>query len=307
MTSPAERQDLPTGSLAVVLGAGGPLGWAYHVGVIEGLRTALGIEPANADRVIGTSAGGAIAAGLLAGADTDEMLTAITTRPSDEEMAAMRAAAAEFRRPWTRLRPAAPGLAVRGLGRLGFGALAGLIPSGVFPTTSLRRFPTTDDAWPSALWIPAVQLSDGATVVFGRDRLDVPVIDAVEATSSVPGMFQPKQIDGLRFADGAVRSAANADLLMGGGHDLIVISSPMTRPGRGAVRTRARWQLSTEVNELRAEGATVLVVEPDQAMVDLAKGYPRTNHEAGPSLVKAASRQVAQAAEAFAQGTIESG
>ncbi len=291
----ADSDITPPSALALVLGAGGPLGWAYHVGVIEGLRRALGLDPADANRVIGTSAGGAIAAGLLAGATSQEILTAITTRPSDEDMAAMRSAAAEFRRPWSRLRPAAPGLAVRGLGRLGFGALAGLIPSGVFPTGSMRRFPTVDDGWPTALWIPAVDLSSGETVVFGRDRLDVSVADAVEATSAVPGMFQPKEIDGRRFADGAVRSAANADLLSGGGHDLIVVSSPMTRPGRGAVRTRARWQLSTEVEELRSEGASVVVLEPDQAMVDLAKGYPRTNHPAGPALVAAAADQTEQA------------
>ncbi len=299
MTPTEANSDAPLGQghdrLALVLGAGGPLGWAYHVGVIEGLRSALGIDPAKATRVIGTSAGGAIAAGLLAGATTDELLTAIVTRPSDEDMAAMRSAAAEFRRPWRRVRPAAPGLAVRGLGRLGFGALAGLIPSGVFPTTSLRRFPTGDNGWPEALWIPAVRMSDGATVVFGRDRLDVPVIDAVEATSAVPGMFQPKEIDGHRFADGAVRSAANADLLTGEGHDLIVVSSPMTRPGRGAVRTRARWQLSAEIDELQADGATVIVVEPDQAALDLSKGYPRTNHKAGPALVEAATQQTEQA------------
>lgn len=283
--------------LALVLGAGGPLGWAYHVGVIEGIRSTLGINPATAERVIGTSAGGAIAAGLLAGASADEMLTAIITRPSDEDIAAMRQAAAEFRRPWQRVRPAAPALAVRGLGPLGFGALAGLVPAGVFPSTSLRRFPSSDD-WPEALWIPAVRLSDGHTVVFGRDRLDVAVIDAVEATSSVPGMFRPKEIDGERFTDGAVRSATNADLLTSARFNLVVVSSPMTRPGRGMVRTRARWQLQSEIDELRAEGATVVVVEPDQAMVDQTKGYPRTNHEAGPALAEAAAAQTAEALKA---------
>ena len=39
--------------VGIVLGAGGPIGWAYHLGVIEGIRDAIGRDPAH---VIGTMA-----------------------------------------------------------------------------------------------------------------------------------------------------------------------------------------------------------------------------------------------------------
>ena len=77
-------------SVGIVLGAGGPLGWAYHLGVIEGVREAIGREPARADRIVGTSAGAAIAATLLTGTPTAEVLDLISTPPSSEDRERMR-------------------------------------------------------------------------------------------------------------------------------------------------------------------------------------------------------------------------
>lgn len=283
-------------TVGIVLGAGGPLGWAYHLGVLEGVRDAVGREPANADRIVGTSAGGAIAASLLAGADTAEVLAAVTTPPSPEDLARMREAAATFRKPWHRLRPLSPGLLLR-LGRIGgLTALVGLLPSGVFPTSGLRRFPVHDlDGWPAPLWMPSVRVDDGELVVFGRDRLDVEVADALEATAAVPGMFQPKVIDGQRYIDGAVASATHADLLVEEDHRFVLISSPMTRPGRGLVRARAQRQLEREVDQLERAGTRTIVVAPGPDIMEVAGGFPRTNPGAGSAIVAAARAQTAAA------------
>jgi predicted acylesterase/phospholipase RssA len=166
-------------------------------------------------------------------------------------------------------------------------AAVGILPTGVFPTASLRRFPSPGDEteWPQQLWIPSVGLDDAKLVVFGRDRIDVPVADALEASSAVPGMFQPKLIDGQRFVDGAVRSATNADLLLDQPPGLIVISSPMTRPGRGPVRVRARIQLRREADSLRAAGNTVIVMEPSQQITSQAEEFPRNKPERAAALI----------------------
>lgn len=271
--------------VALVLGAGGTLGWVYHLGVLEGVRALSGREPAHAARIIGTSAGGAIAASVLAGADTDEVLASITTSPTEAEMADMRASLSEFRRPLRWLRPAAPALLRSGKpGLMGIG----LLPPGVFPTAPLRKFPVGDGSarWPSSLWIPAVRLEDGELVVFGRDPIEVSLADAVEATAAVPVMFRPKHLNGHRYVDGAVRSATNADLLLEDGHfDGVLISSPMSRPGRGVIRRRARRQLREEVAALRDAGSRVVVLEPDERVVALAAGFPRANPELGPEIV----------------------
>ena len=281
-------------SVGIVLGAGGPMGWAYHLGVLEGVRDAIGREPANADRVVGTSAGGAIAATLLTGSTTDEVLRLISEPPDDAERDRMKSSATgALRNPLKALRPVAPGL-VRCVRHVGPAtALVGLLPSGLFPTVFLRRF-APDVAWPDALWIPSVRLDDGRTVVFGRDPVEVTVGDAVEATSAVPTMFQPKEIGGARYVDGAVASSTHADTLVPEGHDVVLISAPMTRPG-GIIRTRAARTLDREVAELHAAGSRTIVLVPDEAIAEAAAGFPRSGPDAGADIVDAARRQTIEA------------
>lgn len=273
-------------SLGVVLGAGGSLGWAFHLGVIDGIREVLGHELADAQQVVGTSAGGAIGASVLAGADARQILTAITSPLSDEQMEEMKEARANSKRWIFRLfRPQSLSMVRRG----GLVGLAGLAPAGLFPTFPIRRFPThTLTDWPTSLWVPSVRLGDGETVVFGRDRKDVSVTDAVEATSAVPVMFQPKRIGNRRFIDGAVASATHADLLAPLNLKTVVVSSPMTRPGRGLVKVRARRQLRAEVSAVEQTGTSVTVLEPDDEIMTIAEGFPREHPERGYDIINAA-------------------
>ena len=283
-------------SVGIVLGAGGPLGWAYHLGVIEGVREAIGREPARADRIVGTSAGAAIAATLLTGTPTAEVLDLISTPPSSEDRERMRAAGAQaLRNPLRSLRPVAPGL-IRRTGQVGIGtALVGLLPAGLFPTIVLRRF-GADVAWPDQLWVPSVRIDDGEVVVFGRDTTSVGLQDAIEATSAVPALFQPKTIDAARYVDGAVASSTHADVLVPEAHDVVLIAAPMTRPGRGPIQTRARRRLAAEVRDLRASGHTrTLVLSPDEAVLRAAEGFPRQRPDAGVDIVAAARDQTISA------------
>jgi NTE family protein len=282
-------------NFGVVLGAGGAFGWPFHLGVIEGLHESLGCRLADARIVVGTSAGGAIGASVLGGADTGEVLAAVDKPMPTEQMEEMRAIREAATGPlsWLRrlTRPQAPGLIRRG----GLIGLVGLAPAGLFPTYPIRRFPVDGfERWPESLWLPAVRLGDGEVVVFGRDRTDVPVIDAVEATAAVPVMFKPKQIGDERFIDGAVASATHGRLLGALNLDLIVISSPMTRPGRGPIRWRARRQLAAEAAALEAGGATVVVISPDAATM-AADGSRPQSPDAGLAVVAAARRQTVEA------------
>ncbi|MER6583567.1 patatin-like phospholipase family protein, partial [Nonomuraea sp. NPDC001023] len=58
--------------VAVVLGPGGPVGTAWLLGLAAGLRAA-GVELADADLLVGTSAGAITAAALATGRDLDEL------------------------------------------------------------------------------------------------------------------------------------------------------------------------------------------------------------------------------------------
>ena len=281
--------------VGVVLGAGGPLGWAYHLGVVQGVRDAIGREPANADRVVGTSAGAAIAATLLAGTPTEEVIELISSPPSDADREQLRSnGTAVFRNPIRALRPVAPRLilCVRHVGATT--ALAGLLPAGLFPTVMLRQFAATQE-WPAQLWVPSVRLDDGRTVVFGRDQTPGTLGDALEATSAIPGVFQPKTIDGARYVDGAVASSTHADTLVGEQVDVALISAPSARSGGGPLRARARRSLENEDQLLRASGAQTRILVPSDEVLEAAEGFPRKRPEAAADIVEAARRQTVAA------------
>lgn len=282
-------------TVGIVLGAGGPVGWAYHLGVVQGVRDAIGREPANADRIVGTSAGAAIAATLLAGTPTEDVLEIITTPPSGDEKDEMRTAGiSALRSPLRSLRPLAPGL-VRNIGQVGLAtALVGLMPAGLFPTLALRRFVTTHE-WPCQLWIPSVRIDDGQTVVFGRDVIPETLGDAIEATSAVPALFRPKVIDGARYVDGAVASSTHADVLVPEGLDIALISAPTAQPGGGPIRARARRKLDAEVRVLAETGTRTIVVTPDAAVLAAADGFPRRRPDAAAAIVEAARQQTVTA------------
>jgi NTE family protein len=272
--------------VALVLGAGGTLGWAYHLGVLDAVAEVLGHRPSQAARLIGTSAGAAIAASVLHGATRDEILSVIATPPDGAELAEMWASLAALRRPsrWLQL----TSLRMLRNRDLGVAALSGLLPPGVFPTTSLRRFPVgrAEGPWPTNLWVPAVRAEDGRRVVFGRDDTSAALLDSIEATAAVPLLFQPKVIGSTRYLDGALRSATNADLLLEDGpYDLVIISSPMSGPGGSPLRRRARTQVRREAAALRSTGAQVLILEPSAHIGTFARGFPRRRPHRGPAIV----------------------
>jgi NTE family protein len=297
--------DGDAGGDAVVMGAGGAAGWAFHAGVVAGLAQ-LGRPLQQADVVVGTSAGAPVAAAVLAGASPEQVTETLLRPPTPAEVERYRATLADARSSWRRrLRPAAPHLAVEALpNRAGVGvALAGLVPSGLFPTTPLRRAPGVEDLgtdWPAGLWIPAVRLSDGQRVTFGRDRVEVAVADAVEASQAVPIMFMPRRIDDDRYVDGATRSPTNADVLVGAGRPVrgighVLLVAPMSRHPTWIMRTFANRRLRQELAMLVDAGLRVTVVVPDDEVAAHLDGFPRRDPAAIPEVVAGGRRAVIEA------------
>lgn len=275
----------------LVLGAGGATAWVFHTAVLRTLREDRGFSFDQADVVVATSAGASLAASLRSGVGLDEFYRLATRPPTDEQRKAM---LAELRAARKTLVPLSPGMA-KNLLRGGGGAtlaLAGLLPPGLFPTAWLAELPGMEhfDAWPEGLWVPAVRVPDGETVVFGHHRRDVPVHVAVEASSAVPGMFRPRRIGDQTFVDGGVRSSTHADLLAGQALDQVIISAPMSRPGGGPFARNARRRLGEEIAALEAAGIETLVVEPLGELSDLARGYPRRRPEAADDIAAHATR-----------------
>lgn len=281
---------------AVVFSAGGAAGWAYHAGVVAALRDQAEYEASAADLVIGTSAGSAIAAAARSGVSAEEMLRPVATPPTQEQRAEMMS---HVRSRAKRVRPLSPALAGRAA-RNGSGwllATSGMIPGGFFPTAGLGRFPgvSEHEEWPAGLYIPAASVDTAGRVVFGRDVTHVSVADAVEASSAVPGMFEPKEIDGRRFVDGGTLSGTHADLALDAEPDVVVISSLITRPGQKPTSRHARKRLNQEMATLREHGVDVLLIQPDKPHRELLKAFPRRGPERLSRILDLAAADVGRA------------
>ena len=272
--------------VGLVLGAGGVVGHAYHAGTLAALAESTGWDPRTAGLIVGTSAGSGVGATLRGGVSAADLLARMTGDPLSEEGRALYArvgAPVEVAmRPALGGRipsPSAPGYLLRSAlqpwrTRPGL-LLAAALPTGQVATEvvgsrvrGLHELP-----WPGReLWICAVRLDTGQRVVFGRDPSPKPdVATAVEASSAIPGFFQPVVIDGVRYVDGGAHSPTNADLLAGRPFDLVIVISSMSasrRALRGAPlpalvgRAMHSRALASEVWSLRRRGAHVVVFQP---------------------------------------------
>jgi NTE family protein len=130
--------------------------------------------------------------------------------------------------------------------------------------------------WPvrGQTWIMAVDYESGRRVAFGRPGSPiVPLPDAVVASCSIPGWYEPKVINGRRYIDGGVRSNTSLDLLARVDLDEIYVLAPMasydTDNPSGPSARLERWArrmitagLTADVRKVRATGAKVTVLTP---------------------------------------------
>ena len=274
----------PVPRIALVLGAGGIVGHAFHAGVLGGLADATGWDPRDADVVVGTSAGSVVGALVRAGFSAADLYADTRGAPMSPDGARLTNARATGQGPIPKRsdvarnrRPSVPGrnvLTGAARGRVRPGVLAAaLMPEGVVSTeyvvAGLR--PLFPDGWPrDPFWVNAVHLGDGRRVTFGRSgqpAVDVPT--AVAASCAIPSFFEPVAIDGERYVDGGVHSPTNADVLAGDDpYDVVLISSPMSIAGRSVrlspdepMRRLARLALTREVRKLRVEGTLVVAFQ----------------------------------------------
>lgn len=271
--------------IGLVLGAGGVTGGSFHAGVLSALADVVGWDARTAEVVVGTSAGSLTGAVLRAGLPPADLAARAEGRPLSPEgrRASSRLAPPAQGFPLRPERRAAPTRAAGGAATLARMArrpwdvrpaavAAALLPPGKVSTSMITGGiePLFGTRWPTdALWIPAVRLSDGRRIVFGRDAT-TSVGQAVAASCAIPAYFEPVVIDGERHVDGGVHSPTNADLVGGLGLDLVVVSSPMSIAGRPRPRASAEWalrqwcrsQLDREAAGVRRRGTPVLAFQP---------------------------------------------
>ncbi|MBK3581018.1 patatin-like phospholipase family protein [Streptomyces sp. MBT65] len=232
---------------ALVLGGGGSSGIGWMAGVLYGLSEA-GVDLADADVVIGTSAGSAVGAQVRA-TTLKEVYERQLAVP-EGEIPARLGKGLMLRFVWATVTARTPEAYGRKIGRM---ALAARTPSAVARRAAIETRLVSPE-WPErALRLTAVDTVTGELRVFDKDS-GVSLGDAVAASCAVPGVWPPVTIEDRRWIDGGIHSPANAQLAEG--YDQVVVLAPMTIGGGPLVSA------ATQTRRLVEQGARAVVVSP---------------------------------------------
>ena len=207
--------------IALALAGGGPLGAIYEIGALCALDESLkGLDLTGLDHYVGVSAGGFIAAGLANGISPQALCKSFIDNDPDSDSASgdafdpswlMAPAYNEFARRGIML----PGLLLSALWRITAGRksltqvlehLGAGLPTGVFSNDQIdtqlaamfSRNGRTNDfrQLKTRLTLVATNLDSGDAAPFGRPGWDhIPISKAVQASSALPGLVPPVEID----------------------------------------------------------------------------------------------------------------
>jgi len=214
---------------ALVLAGGGVAGIAWELGVLRGIGDVdpdLLVSVRNADVVIGTSAGSAVAAQITTGVTIDDLYSAQLSEHSSELEVEL-----NLEELMARFAQATTGATSPEDMRRRIGTLAletSTVSESVRRAAISARVP--EEHWPaSTLLLTAVDAETGEPTVFTKDS-GVDLVDAVAASCAVPGVWPPVTINGHRYIDGGVRSGTNADLAAGCDRVLVITPSLASAP-----------------------------------------------------------------------------
>jgi NTE family protein len=250
---------------ALVLGGGGVGGIAWMTGLLAGFADS-GQDVTEAELTVGTSAGATVAGQLGSALGLEELYARqvvpelqaaeLIAEVDLESFGAGIAAVAREARTVTETR--------RGLGRLALDSAT---------VSERERRAVIASRLPSHLWparaakLVAVDAESGQPRVFERSS-GVGLLDAVAASCAIPGVWPAATIDGRRYIDGGVRSCANADLAAGASRVTVLV------PLGNVELFPTDTPLDRAVAGLRAAGAEVALIAPDQASITAVGANP---------------------------------
>lgn len=234
------------------VGSGGATKGIAHLGVLKAMEE-LGLSP---DVFVGASTGAIAGAFFAEGFTADQMV--------------------DWLRPFWLRRDKEGALK----GRYFLGApnieqlrSPGWLTSGVFSIDRFERFlrerlPVNDFRKLSRpLLVTATDVDGRGRVVFGKGYLDeVPISQAVAASSCVPVLFRPYRIGDRYYMDGELVRTLSIDLAVEAGADVVVISNVyrphVTRPGE---KSLVHGSMSAMVRQT----ANVILSEKEKRGIDL--------------------------------------
>jgi len=310
------RTRKPNPAVGLALAGGAPGGAIYEIGAMRALDEAIdGLDLTECGVYVGVSAGAFLAACLANGVTTAQQCRAIVKKEPGEHPFVPE----KFFRPLVKevgrrlLRT--PGLLTGALRdyvtrrekRLldALTVLGQALPVALFDNRPVRDYVAgifaikgrTDDFRELAakLTVVATDLESGEAARFGHSGYrHVPISQAVQASTALPGLYPPVEIEGRFYVDGILLKTLHASVALDAGAELVLCINPLVpvdtrpavqqsliKPGQvirqglpsvlsQAVRTmiHSRMQLGLKSYETAFPGADVVLVEP-----------PREDHE----------------------------
>ncbi|HEX7098101.1 MAG TPA: patatin-like phospholipase family protein [Acidimicrobiia bacterium] len=287
-------------SIGLVLGGGGITGAAFQLATLMSLELACDWRANDSEIVVGTS-GGAYVASLVRSGKLD--LDSLVRHDEDTESVAERIRRHVFQKNpalelgrWLR-GGVLPGLRKPGVGLL-MGSPARYTPHGLAAWVEEQVGPAAH-AWPNdPTVITAYDVEARERVGFGTESAPaVSLAHAVAASSAIPLLFHPHQIEGRAYVDGGVASGTHLDLVLESPRklDLVIVIAPMAATER---RRRAfphelvldrlgRRALEEEMRLVTDAwpDADILVLRPPMSVLDHMRPNPMAADRAVPTFV----------------------
>lgn len=311
-TDLAEQLEIPQASppIGLALAGGAAQGAIFEIGALRALDEALiGLSLNRCGVYVGVSAGAFLASCLANGLSTAQMCRAILKEVPGEHpfvpeiffQPAIREMGRRLLRTPRLLGSALSDFALRREKRLldALTRMGEALPVAVFDNEPIREYVAkifgikgrTDDfrRLERQLIVVATDLESGQAVPFGRPGWDhVPISKAVQASTALPGLYPPVEINGRSYVDGVLLKTMHASVALESGADLVFCINPvvpvdtrlaveqglvenglMTRRGLPSVLSQtvrtlihSRMSLGLRAYDTRYPDACVVLIEP---------------------------------------------
>jgi predicted acylesterase/phospholipase RssA len=251
--------------LGLALAGGGPGGAVYEVGALRALEEAIeGLDFTQCHVYVGVSAGAFIAAALANGVTPTRLVRTLVADEAEDHPFDPAGFVVPAYREWARRAARLPALVANAAMKVGrcpneqalIESIAGLsraLPLGIFDNEPIRHYleeafsanGRTDDfrRLRHRLFVVSADLESGQPIVFGSRGWDhVPISRAVQASTALPGLYPPVEIDGHLCTDGVLLKTVHASVALEHGADLLLCINPLvpvdvaTGQRRGALK-----------------------------------------------------------------------
>jgi len=258
----------------------------YEVGALRALEESIeGLDLDECDVYVGVSAGAFIAASLANGQTTSQLVRGLVTDTPGEPPFDPASFFMPAYREWARRGLQLPRLLAEALRQFtrapqdqtlleSLARLSRALPLGLFDNEPIRRYLAesfdragrTDDfrRLRRRLFVVAADLEAGTPIVFGSRRWQhVPISRAVQASTAVPGVYPPVEIDGRLCVDGVLLRTLHASVALEHGADLLFCINPLVPVDVAAGEARGKLRADT----LRRSGMPGLLSQTFRTLI----------------------------------------